>query len=350
MKGGPAPDPFALEPVLAVTGYSGSGKTTLLEQAISRLVARGLTVGAVKHDAHGLQVDHPGKDSDRLFRAGARVVVRGPDETLIRLPAGAGTSLEAALDALLAWCDLVLVEGHKGSPLAKVWLTRGPEDPPPPGSENVIRELGPGGDRSRAFLEIVEDLLLRSWRSRPRFGGILVGGSSRRMGRPKQLLPWRGRTLARIVHDALAPHVERVVLLGEGEVEPELAGLPRLPDPPGTAGPMAGLAAALRWAPRAAWVVAACDMPELTGDAVAWLLSRRAPGARAVLPLDEAGRPEPLLAVHEPHARGPLEELLARGVRAPRHLRDVPGVATPRIPAGLARAWLNVNQPEDLPG
>ncbi len=65
-------------PVLAVCGFSGSGKTTLLETAIPRLVERGLAVAVVKHAAHGFQVDRAGKDSERLFRAGATIVLSGP--------------------------------------------------------------------------------------------------------------------------------------------------------------------------------------------------------------------------------------------------------------------------------
>jgi molybdopterin-guanine dinucleotide biosynthesis protein A len=36
------------------------------------------------------------------------------------------------------------------------------------------------------------------------------------MGTPKQLLAWRGSTLAELAVAALAPHVEEVVLLGDG--------------------------------------------------------------------------------------------------------------------------------------
>ncbi len=71
-------------PVLAVCGWSGSGKTTLLESLIPLLRERGLQVAVVKNDAHGVEVDRPGKDSDRLFRAGASVVLRSPRESFAR--------------------------------------------------------------------------------------------------------------------------------------------------------------------------------------------------------------------------------------------------------------------------
>jgi len=71
-------------PVISVCGYSGSGKSTLLEAVIPRLIAQGLSVAVVKHNAHGFAVDREGKDSDRFFKAGATVALRGPDEQFFR--------------------------------------------------------------------------------------------------------------------------------------------------------------------------------------------------------------------------------------------------------------------------
>jgi len=339
---------FGGEPVVAVCGFSGSGKTTLLEAVIGELAGRGIAVGTVKHDAHGIEIDRPGKDSDRLFRAGAEVCLRGPGETAWRRHAGPGTSLEAALWGFLARCDLVLVEGHKSTPLPKVWLAGGGGGAPAPELRNVLAVLESDVDRPARLLEIIEQRLAAAWRSRTLIGGLLIGGDSTRMGRPKQLIEHAGTSFAEITHAALAPHVEQVVLLGDGEVPQSLDHLPRLPDPPGLTGPIAGLAAAVRWAPRAAWVLAACDLPRLTTEAISWLVERRTPGRRAILPAGPAGKIEPLLAVYEPHARAAVEELVARGELAPRHLRGLPGVASPAVPARLAHAWVNVNRPSDL--
>ena len=337
-----------LRPVLAVCGFSGSGKTTLLEAVIPVLAGRGLAVGIVKHDAHGFTIDRPGKDSDRLFRAGAGVCLRGPEEVAWRLHPGPGTGLERSVDRLLASCDLVLVEGHKDTPLPKVWLEGPRSGGPPAETVNVVATLPWGPGRPERLLGIVDDLLARAWSSRPVLGGLLVGGSSSRMGRPKQLLEHRGRSFAAIARAALQQLVDRTVVLGAGPLPDDAGGALRLPNPPGLAGPMAGLLAALRWAPGAVWVVAACDLPLVTPEAVAWLLSQRRPGVRAILPIGPGGRVEPLLAVYEPRAREAVEELAAGGALAPRHLRAIPGVHSPPVPAGLASAWRNVNTPADL--
>jgi len=70
---------------------------------------------------------------------------------------------------------------------------------------------------------------------------VLIGGSSRRMARPKHLLSLDGKLLLDRAVEALAPVVDEVVLLGAGELPASQAGRARLPDPPGTTGPLAGL-------------------------------------------------------------------------------------------------------------
>ena len=111
-------------PVLAVCGFSGSGKTTLLEAAIPRLVERGLAVAVVKHGAHGYAVDRAGKDSERLFRAGATIVLSGPEQQFERRAEAAALPFAATLARLGCDHDLVLVEGHKDTALPKFWLAK----------------------------------------------------------------------------------------------------------------------------------------------------------------------------------------------------------------------------------
>ncbi len=331
----------------AVCGWSGSGKTTLLEAVLPELVERGLAVAVVKHDAHGVCLDTPGKDSDRLFRAGADICLRGPDEVAWRLRPGAATALDAVVDGLLLDHDLVLVEGHKQTPLPKVWLAHPDDAAVPPAVTEVAEVLPWGAGREAPLLARIEQWLDAAWAARPLFGGLLVGGQSVRMGRPKQLLRYQGRTLAEIAAAALAPHVGEVLLLGSGEVAPPLIHLRRLPDPPGVSGPLAGLLAGHRWAPEAAWLVAACDLPRLGGEAVAWLRGARQPGRWAVVP-SHGGGVEPLLACYEPQAAARFEGEAAAGRLAPRAIARHPKAATPTPPTALAAAWTNVNTPEAL--
>ena len=175
-----------------------------------------------------------------------------------------------------------------------------------------------------------------------------MGGGSRRMGSPKQLLHHGDSTLIEIAAAALGETVDDVVILGGGDLPESLARHPRLPDVNDTTGPMAGMLAAMRWQPRSAWIFAACDLPLLRSEAVSWLCRQRRPGRWAVLPrLGEAGV-EPLLAMYEPQSRGLLEDLVARDLRAPRHIADHPRVVSPTPPEELHPQWTNANTPEEL--
>jgi molybdopterin-guanine dinucleotide biosynthesis protein A len=180
------------------------------------------------------------------------------------------------------------------------------------------------------------------------FGVVLVGGTSRRMRTPKQLLSHGGVPLAAHAVEAMRPHVEQVVLAGSGPVPDQLRDLQQLRDPPGVAGPLAGVLAAMRWAPESAWVVAACDMPRISGEAVRWLLEQRRSGTWAVLPRSGEDRIEPLLAVYEPQSRSLLEAQAAAGRWGPRHLAENDRVVCPTPPAELAGAWTNVNTLEEM--
>lgn len=115
-------------PILGFAAWSGTGKTTLLAKVLPRLRDRGLRVAVVKHAHHSFDVDHPGKDSYELRKAGAAQMLiasrarwalmvehardREPrlDEVLLELDQGA--------------LDLVLVEGFKEERFAKIELHR----------------------------------------------------------------------------------------------------------------------------------------------------------------------------------------------------------------------------------
>ncbi len=340
---------FDRKPVLAVCGWSGSGKTTLLERLIPRLIETGLRVAVVKHDAHGVTIDREGKDSARLFAAGADVCLRSPDEIVFRSARRPGDTLDAAVRTLLASHDLVLVEGHKDTPLPKIWCHGENEREIPETVAAVLESLPFGEGRVETTLPIVERRLDEALRARSLFAGILIGGESRRMGRPKHHLTLEGESLLRRAVTRLETAVDRVVILGNGTLPDDALDIDRLPDAPGTGrGPLAGLATALRWAPGAAWILTACDMPGLSPEALEWLIDRRRPGCWAVIPRDGEGRLEPTLALYEPQAGSLVDAMIDRGRRALRHLGDHPKTDTPGIPRNLLSAWTNVNTPQEF--
>ena len=96
--------------VVSVYGPSGSGKTTLIERLIPRLAARGLRVGVIKHAHEGFALDPQGKDSWRVWQAGAQaVVLAGPQECFLRQRSDA--SLRHVLALMPQGLDCILIEG-----------------------------------------------------------------------------------------------------------------------------------------------------------------------------------------------------------------------------------------------
>ena len=178
-------------------------------------------------------------------------------------------------------------------------------------------------------------------------GGVLVGGSSRRMGRPKQLLEIGGATMVERVVSALAAEVDEVFLIGAGPVPADIDGLSRVSDDDGCEGPMAGILGGLHARDDACWIVSPCDLPLLRAAAVRWLLGQRRHGACAVLPALN-GFVEPLFALYEPGARTLLERAAATGELALHRMAANERVVTVEVPADLQECWFNANTPHDL--
>ena len=105
---------------------SGTGKTTLLEKVIPRLKERGYRVGAIKHDAHRFDIDHPGKDSHRLTSAGADVMlISSPEKlALVKTNTASPPAIAEILATYFTDVDIVLTEGFKQGFLPKIELHR----------------------------------------------------------------------------------------------------------------------------------------------------------------------------------------------------------------------------------
>lgn len=331
-------------PILAVCGFSGSGKTTLLERVIPKLTALGLNVGVIKHDAHGVRVDQPGKDSDRLFRAGAEVLLRAPNETFARFHPEAGKNLPWAL-AQLAWqVDLILVEGHKDTALPKVWLEHPQSSELPANVTEVVAVLPWEGEREPHFKNIVLEFC--ATHKPPLWGGILLGGKSQRMGTPKQLLQLGGQTLLARLAGLLAPQLEGIAYLGAGTLPDDAPKAPQLPDPPGAGGPLAGVRAALRWHPTARWLVLPVDAVGVTSSFVTWLIQQHSLGTWLVQVENQENALEPAFALLAPQLRQTVEQVAAEG-EGPRALAQHPKARRVPVPEELASALRTVNTPQE---
>ncbi|MCD7921719.1 MAG: molybdopterin-guanine dinucleotide biosynthesis protein B [Clostridiales bacterium] len=127
-------------PILSFTAKSGTGKTTYLEKLIPLLKQNHLRIAVVKHDAHGFQIDKPGKDSYRLTQAGAdHMILTSEDRTAAILShRSENPSLESIL-ARIENIDFIITEGYKLGGQKKIHLLRRGHNETPVGNpENTI--------------------------------------------------------------------------------------------------------------------------------------------------------------------------------------------------------------------
>ena len=151
----------------------------------------------------------------------------------------------------------------------------------------------------------------------PLRGLVLAGGRSTRMQSDKALVDYHGKPQVEWAAELIAPFCVSVHLsVRAGRAGPPVAGLPAIADEHDGAGPIAGIAAAQKADPDAAWLVVACDLPFLDAATLERLVSQRDP-ARIATAYRSAhdGLPEPLCAIWEPSSsaavRAAIEEIAA---------------------------------------
>lgn len=112
-------------PIVSIVGKSNSGKTTLIENLIPNLKKMGYKVGTIKHDAHKFDIDHKGKDTWRMARAGANTVVITSMEKMAMIKY---IDCEKNLDEITEWLfpdvDIVITEGYKSMDKPKIEVIR----------------------------------------------------------------------------------------------------------------------------------------------------------------------------------------------------------------------------------
>jgi molybdopterin-guanine dinucleotide biosynthesis protein B len=112
-------------PIISIVGKSGSGKTTLVEKLIPELKKRGYRVGTIKHNAHGFQIDHEGKDSWRHKKAGADLTIISSAHLIALIEdVHRDMSIDEIREKYVKNVDIILSEGYKGNPFPKIEVYR----------------------------------------------------------------------------------------------------------------------------------------------------------------------------------------------------------------------------------
>lgn len=174
-------------------------------------------------------------------------------------------------------------------------------------------------------------------------GAVMAGGQSRRMGRDKATLVWRGAMLGTRTAQTLSlAGCEPVVQIGGSS----LTGVPIVDDLYPGEGPLGGLLTALASLQQALVAVVACDLPGLGSSTVTRLIDAIESTSQAEVAVARGERLEPLCAVwrREP-SRRVGEELWVAGQRSVRALLHQLVAVEVRVAAAEV---LNANTPEAL--
>ena len=354
--------------IFCFSGYSGSGKTTLLSKLIPEL--KEFKIGYIKHDAHGFQVDKPGKDTYVMKEAGAEIVMINDEnhEAIISSRNCFHQEKNIFLDS-----DIVLIEGHKYSKLEKIILI---DD-----DLLIIKEIEEGRIlKPMAFVGSAKNiepckklnlpcfdrndvvgianflrhkiLLSVSKEVNPIYGLVLTGGKSSRMSRDKGEIHYHGLSQVEYSYNLLKEFCSEVFVSCRSDQAQlaHLSDLPQIHDRFIGFGPIGGILSAMSLHRNATWLVLACDLPMINTDFLKTLLDARNPlsAATAFYNVDEK-RFEPLATIYEPKSYHKMFYFLAEGKTCPQKVLYNSEVEIINFKKGdeVERNLQNANTPED---
>lgn len=112
--------------VVNIVGASSNvGKTFVMEGLIKELKSRNLKIATIKHDVHGFDIDHEGKDTYKHRKAGADTVIISSQRRYAEIrELDKEIDLKEIIEKVYKINDIVLVEGYKKSPLRKIEIYR----------------------------------------------------------------------------------------------------------------------------------------------------------------------------------------------------------------------------------
>jgi len=319
----------------AFCGYSGHGKTKMISSIIENL-SRRYTIGFVKHDVHGFELDREGKDTYIARKSGASAVLINDSSNYAEIHSQPLDEINRKI-ALLD-NDLVFIEGYKNSNVPKFVFI----DPEAKmlneyrtyrwenvlgfiGTDNIPAEKAAGNSYyHRNDLGSIQGRILKALYDKinkiPFYGLVLAGGKSTRMQAEKSTLNYHGVNQAQFSYNLLSKTCQKVFISirEEQKDNPHFKELPQIHDRFLDLGPLGGIITAMLLHPNAAWLVLGCDMPFVDESIISTLVQERNPLKMATafmhLPNDV---PEPLCTIYEPKIRPILFQSLGLGYTFP---------------------------------
>ncbi len=182
---------------------------------------------------------------------------------------------------------------------------------------------------------------------------ILTGGGSRRMGRDKALLPWRGGTMLQSLIDKYSRELGAVAVSVDEPGRFAFRSALELPDPYPGMGPLNGIVAAFEQTGAETVFLTGTDLPFGEPELVRALEGLMGDADACVIRWGEKGI-EPLFALYKRSCVQAARRVLCEGRKSFRELFESVNVrfVLPEELAGfdLERMLSNVNTPDDYAG
>ena len=176
-------------------------------------------------------------------------------------------------------------------------------------------------------------------------GVVLAGGHSRRFGSDKSKHVVRGARMIDHVISAVSPLARDVLVSVRMPASMPDGMLARVVvDRVRGRGPLSGLHAALCSCATPWLLVVACDMPNVTSEALGQLVRRCRSGTEAVIAVDRDGRRHPLCACYHRSILGQVEDALISRDHSMHGLLGRLAVRCVALPEEVLR---NVNRPDE---
>lgn len=119
---------LAETPIVGFAAHSGSGKTSLIVKLLPMLTEQGIRPGVIKHAHHTFDIDHPGKDSYELRKAGASqmlIASKSRWALMVETESKSAPSIDDMVKKLdKETLDLIIVEGFKLAGIPKIEVYR----------------------------------------------------------------------------------------------------------------------------------------------------------------------------------------------------------------------------------
>lgn len=181
----------------------------------------------------------------------------------------------------------------------------------------------------------------------PLYGLVLIGGNSSRMGCDKASLQYHGQPEWKRIFQILESHTKKTFLSLNAEQAnaTEFSEILHIVDRWVSIGPMNGIASAMHEHPEAAWLIVACDMPNLDQHTITRLVNARKSERDATLYVDADDRLEPLCAIYEPAIADQLSDSIANDQFSLHRCLELSQVE--RVSLIDTSALTNLNTPEE---